>query len=160
MNELKPCPFCGGENIKMMHKDIGFIGWNGFGAKKIKYQSYAMCNKCYSKGAPATCEYEVDTERGRAVLEENDQKAATAWNRRAEDTEAKRRRAEENPQPLTLDELREMGGKPYWHQSLTGDVEATSKWMILPENIAKYADNYDYGINWLAYRTRPEEEQK
>lgn len=64
--------------------------------------------------------------------------------------------AEQNPKPLTLDELREMGGKPYWHQSLTGDVEATRKWMILPENIAKYADNYDYGINWLAYRTKPE----
>ena len=87
MNEtakLKSCPFCRGDNIKMMHKDIGLIGWNGLGAKKIKYQSYAMCNKCYSKGSPATCEYEVDTERGRAILEENDQKAAAAWNRRAE----------------------------------------------------------------------------
>lgn len=108
MNEtakLKSCPFCRGDNIKMMHKDVGFIGWNGLGAKKIKYQSYAMCNKCYSKGSPATCEYEVDTERGRMALKENDKKAAAAWNRRAT----------ENPQPLTLDELREMEGEPVYN---------------------------------------------
>ncbi|WP_258107192.1 Lar family restriction alleviation protein [Christensenella minuta] len=108
MNEtakLKSCPFCRGDNIKMMHKDVGFIGWNGLGAKKIKYQSYAMCNKCYSKGSPATYEYEVDTERGRMALKENDKKAAAAWNRRAT----------ENPQPLTLDELREMEGEPVYN---------------------------------------------
>lgn len=31
------------------------------------------------------------------------------------DTEAKRRRAEENPKPLTLDELREMEGEPVYN---------------------------------------------
>ena len=172
MEQLKPCPFCGGENIKMMHKDIGFIGWNGFGAKKIKYQSYAMCNKCYSKGAPATCEYEVDTERGRAVLEENDQKAATAWNRRAEDTEAKRRRTEQNPKPLTLDELIRMDGEPVWiedkqdggqwglvdlnHKTLVW-YEPPVQAMVLKDGNFYILREYEaYGENLQAYRTKPE----
>lgn len=158
MNEtakLKSCPFCGGDNIKMMHKDVGFIGWNGFGAKKIKYQSYAMCNRCYSKGAPATCEYEADTERGRMALKENDKKAAAAWNRRAM----------ENPQPLTLDELREMDGEPVWTEengktecgvvSLEGNCLEKEPVITLANGNFYLLKEYN-GKTWLAYRTKPE----
>ena len=154
MNEtakLKSCPFCRGDNIKMMHKDVGFIGWNGLGAKKIKYQSYAMCNKCYSKGSPATCEYEVDTERGRMALKENDKKAAAAWNRRAT----------ENPQPLTLDELREIEGEIVWVETdeckewyRTG--EAGSSGIRSLDGRLTTLKDADYGKTWIAYRTKPE----
>ena len=162
IEKLKSCPFCRGDNIKMMHKDVGFIGWNGFGAKKIKYQSYAMCNRCYSKGAPATCEYEVDTERGRAILEENDKKAAAAWNRRAT----------ENPQPLTLDKLIRMDGEPIW--TVTIGLKGSGRWELCEGytiracpfkgalrcvDLSGEATLYDYktyGKKWLAYRTKPE----
>ena len=162
MNEtakLKSCPFCGGDGIKIMHKDIGLIGWNGLGAKKIKYQSYAMCNKCYSKGSPATCEYEVDTERGRMALKENDKKAAAAWNRRAT----------ENPQPLTLDELREMDGEPVWIEengktecgvvSLEGNCLEKEPVITLANGNFYLLKEYN-GKTWLAYRTNPERSGK
>ena len=82
MNEFKSCPFCGSKSIRVQHKDIGFLGQNGFGTKKIKYQSYVMCNKCYSKGEPTTIKYLTDTEQGRIDLIENDNKAIELWNRR------------------------------------------------------------------------------
>lgn len=169
MNEtakLKSCPFCRGDNIKMMHKDIGLIGWNGLGAKKIKYQSYAMCNKCYSKGSPATCEYEVDTERGRAILEENDQKAAAAWNRRAE----------QNPQPLTIEELQEFidsdeEDNAIWIKNMEYDyfTRALLDWdrdrgifaiWHGDKNTSDFPIEKDYGKTWLAYRTKPEGSEK
>lgn len=67
----------------------------------------------------------------------------------------KEKQERENPQPLTLDELREMGGEPYWHNSLTGRGD---EWNILYPQIANAAKDYKYGQNWLAYRYRPDGE--
>lgn len=73
MAELKPCPFCGGEEVSIDgYRDVFFV----------------QCDDC---GATFPM---FDT------LEE----AASAWNRRAQP---------EN-KPLTLDELRRMGGGPVW----------------------------------------------
>lgn len=61
--------------------------------------------------------------------------------------------ARQNPQPLTLDELRGMGKKAYWHKSLQSDND---HWSILPEYIAQNPENYHYAERWIAYRTEPE----
>lgn len=59
--------------------------------------------------------------------------------------------------PLTLDELREMGGEPYWHVGLQED-SAPPHWNILDPFYAKRIEDYGYGKRWMAYRRKPEEE--
>ena len=58
--------------------------------------------------------------------------------------------------PLTLDELREMDGEPYWHVGLRDDL-TTPHWAILPSNVAQRPQDYFYGKYWLAYRRKLEE---
>lgn len=58
--------------------------------------------------------------------------------------------------PLTLQELREMDGEPYWHVGLQkGSVPP--HWNILEPFAAKHIENFCYGKNWLAYRRKPTE---
>ena len=59
--------------------------------------------------------------------------------------------------PLTLEELREMDGEPYWHVGLRDD-SPTPHWAILPSNVAQRPQDYFYGKYWRAYRRKPEEE--
>lgn len=54
---------------------------------------------------------------------------------------------------LTVDELREMGGQPYWHVGLL-DKSREPHWAILPDNVAKSPQDYSYGESWLAYRRK------
>lgn len=58
--------------------------------------------------------------------------------------------------PLTPEELREMGGEPYWHMSLQED-SSPPHWIILDPYFAKNIEEYGYGKTWLAYRRKPEE---
>ncbi|MBC3798482.1 hypothetical protein [Acetobacterium tundrae] len=51
--------------------------------------------------------------------------------------------------PLTIDELKEMSGKPYWHVNLQG---IGNRWAILAKHIASNPQDYHYGEYWLAYR--------
>lgn len=60
-------------------------------------------------------------------------------------------------EPLTLDELREMGGQPYWHVGLR-EESPPPYWNILDPFYAKHIEDYRYGENWLAYRRPPEGE--
>ena len=60
-----------------------------------------------------------------------------------------------NP-PLTLDELREMGGEPYWHVGLQDD-SAPPHWNILDPFYTRHIEDYGYGKRWLAYRRKLEE---
>lgn len=84
MNELKPCPFCGGDGLLNWHQ-AEYYGQNCFGAKKIKFTGYIYCTKCRSRGAPVSfvsdrvgcCGW--STELRDAMFP----KAAEAWNRRA-----------------------------------------------------------------------------
>ena len=62
-------------------------------------------------------------------------------------------------EPLTLDELREMGGQPYWHVGLR-EESPPPHWNILDPFYAKHIEDYRYGENWLAYRRPPEGEEK
>lgn len=107
MNELKPCPFCGGK-ARISFKDIRFGGQNCLGDKKIMYRVQIICNKCHSRGKPINTDYLINpnpycsvysgrysgaqlltprikeqTELFRPYVE----KAVEAWNERAGDTE-------------------------------------------------------------------------
>ena len=62
-------------------------------------------------------------------------------------------------EPLTLDELREMGGQPYWHVGLR-EESPPPHWNILDPFYAKHIEDYRYGENWLAYRRPPEGEEE
>lgn len=57
---------------------------------------------------------------------------------------------------LTPDELRSMGGEPYWHVGLQKD-SPPPHWNILDPFYAQHIEDYEYGKRWLAYRRRPEE---
>ena len=61
-------------------------------------------------------------------------------------------------EPLTLEELREMGGQPYWHVGLR-EESPPPHWNILDPFYAKHIEDYRYGENWLAYRRPPEGEE-
>ena len=63
MAELKPCPFCGDDKIKVMMRNP----WHG---ENITY--YVICYHCGS----------------RTALHDENQRAIEAWNRRAEDGKA------------------------------------------------------------------------
>lgn len=60
-------------------------------------------------------------------------------------------------EPLTLEELREMGGQPYWHVGLR-EESPPPHWNILDPFCAKRIEDYKYGENWIAYRRPPEGE--
>ena len=80
MEGLKKCPFCGGK-ARVSTREKLFIGWNGFGTKKIEYAAQVICNKCYARGGLVTgifvtdrqLEYNLELLRGRAI---------EAWNRK------------------------------------------------------------------------------
>lgn len=62
-------------------------------------------------------------------------------------------------EPLTIEELKEMSGKPYWHVSLMDSKKSPDHWRkspdhwrILPDDIAKNPQDYYYGEIWFAYR--------
>ena len=61
-------------------------------------------------------------------------------------------------EPLTLEELREMGGQPYWHVGLR-EESPPPHWNILDPFCAKRIEDYKYGKNWIAYRRPPEGEE-
>lgn len=49
MNDVKPCPFCGCDNIR--------IGWDVKNIKHVTY--YAYCSKCNAKG-PTSVQHGFD----------------------------------------------------------------------------------------------------
>ena len=61
-------------------------------------------------------------------------------------------------EPLTIEQLREMGGQPYWHVGLR-EESSPPHWNILDPFYAKHIKDYRYGENWLAYRRPPEGEE-
>lgn len=57
-------------------------------------------------------------------------------------------------EPLTLDQLREMANKPYWHVGLQDD-SPEPHWKILDPFVARCPEDYGYGKRWLAYAYPP-----
>lgn len=50
--------------------------------------------------------------------------------------------------PLSAEQLRDMGGMPYWHDSLDGNI---GHWAILDPQVALHPEDYHYGETWIAY---------
>lgn len=57
-------------------------------------------------------------------------------------------------QPLSVEQLRKMVNKPYWHVGLRAD-SAPPHWSILDPLLAYYPEKYEYGMAWLAYSYPP-----
>ena len=57
-------------------------------------------------------------------------------------------------QPLSLEQLREMVNKPYWHVGLK-EGSAPPHWSILDPLLAYHPEEYEYGKAWLAYAHPP-----
>lgn len=136
MDELKPCPFCGGTNITM-------------GAYSIAPECHIEC-EC---GAGIELIVNFDAEMS---VEEHDDLCAMeltkAWNQRAQQQENK---------PLTLEELRGMRGEPVY--VVKGKCQwwdivdfIAGGWLYL--RIANKTDLAidGYSNGWLAYRRKPE----
>lgn len=62
--------------------------------------------------------------------------------------------ARENPEPLTLEELRQMIGEPVWCVPLDDKPQRAPMWQIAGDRM--YWGSY--GKTWIAYREKPKEE--
>lgn len=79
------------------------------------------------------------------------------------------RQERDNPQPLSLDELWEMGGEPVWCKGKSRFGVNFEAWKVLSkysstEEVIRFTDGDDrlpesYGKAWLAYRYKPKEAQ-
>jgi hypothetical protein len=85
--ELKPCPFCGSEKMKVEGKYKKKWSYEGVG----HITCAVRCNKCHARGGTASGYVRNAvhplTERGEEVLEMEYQirgRAIEAWNRRAD----------------------------------------------------------------------------
>ena len=87
MSELKPCPFCGGTQLKVEGKSRKKLSYEG-----LEHLTIAVrCNKCHSRGGTASgyTRYAIYalTEKGEKLLETEYQircRAIEAWTRRAD----------------------------------------------------------------------------
>ncbi|WP_368234793.1 hypothetical protein [Anaerotruncus rubiinfantis] len=75
--------------------------------------------------------------------------------------------ARENPEPLTLEELRQMDGEPVWccsclngrsEWAILRAVEMSKTWFVALGGATQgFGDKDTYGKTWLAYREKPKE---
>lgn len=61
--------------------------------------------------------------------------------------------------PLTVEQIQEMGGEPYWHVGLQED-SAPPHWNILDPFYAKHIKDYGYGRRWIGYRRKPDTQKE
>ena len=141
-DKLLPCPFCGGRAT--IQQDTRYPRYG----KKDTVKAYEPI--CISSGCLI---YKADS-----VYFLSEQEAISAWNNRTQPNE-----------PLTLEQLREMDGKPVWVE--TGEVsigeQIIGRWHILHStsdlcvNFMGGGNGYalsQYGKTWLAYRNKPEQD--
>ncbi len=132
--ELRPCPFCGGRELRYMTLDV----------LKGKTMASVKCQKCLTCGPG---EYGKDREEAQA-------KAAEAWNRRA---------APEN-RVLTPKEIRKAyytdnDEPPYLWAEQKRDCD---KWLSLLSAEARLDDEKTfgrYGVLWRCWPRRPTAEE-
>lgn len=136
MDELKPCPFCGGTNITM-------------GAYSIAPECHIECE------CGAGIELIVNFDAEMSVEEHDDlcaMELAMAWNRRAQ---------QQSNKPLTLEELRGMRGEPvyitkgkcqWW--DIVDFIAGGWLYLRIANKTDLAIDGYSNG--WLAYRRKPE----
>lgn len=142
MEQLKSCPFCGGEVM----------------IEVIEPHTHTLATfmpDCEGKAF-------VECQCGAAIGGETRDAAIAAWNRRAE----------QNPQPLTIEELQEFidfdeEDNAIWIKNMEYDyfTRALLDWdrdrgifaiWHGDKNTSDFPIEKDYGKTWLAYRTRPE----
>ena len=148
MSELKPCPFCGSENIAVgSDKGTVYRRNTAFGdlTRSVPTVRWAYCVDC---GCVAPAE-KVNNFDGFYKPDEQEDalnRAISAWNRRAQPAN----------EPLTLDELR----KVKWYEPVyvkfkhaIPDKAGSNLYDCLCY-IGASASNY--GKTWIAYRCPPE----
>lgn len=144
---LKPCPFCGNSasiSTPFVHAKCAWVKCNTCGAKTKKIKIYDMYDN----------EHITSLDRCKV-------KAITAWNTRVAEPEAR---------ALTIEELREMDGKPIWCVDIRSGcytgwhiiilnkpyqcIERTQ--IVQPlESGSHYHRITDYSKTWLAYDKPP-----
>ena len=89
MDELLPCPFCGGTKLKIESKNKN-VGWTGIDAR-VEHQTFSVrCNKCHSRGGAVGGRvivshlyiYKDNMPDWAVTQEELKQKAVNLWNTR------------------------------------------------------------------------------
>lgn len=88
--ELKPCPFCGGDKLKIDSKTKLF-GFNGL-EDRIEYHTFSVrCNKCHARGGAIGGKVNTAKRKGFEKFFTTDyelkQKAIVFWNKRADNPE-------------------------------------------------------------------------
>ena len=83
MDELKPCPFCGGK-ARTSFRQYRFKGQNYYGEKLIRYAFYGICNTCKATGAKIMADIHCGFKAEREEKQYYQELAAEAWNRRAD----------------------------------------------------------------------------
>lgn len=73
IQQLKPCPFCGGTSLKIESKHNGTHYYTGTHSATVR------CQKCHARGGTASCKVEKGKYRADS---ETEQRAIEAWNRR------------------------------------------------------------------------------
>ena len=88
MNDLKPCPFCGGTKLKIDRKSR-LAGWNGLDMRVEMHTYSVRCNTCHARGGAVGGRVMNDPWTRCAQLPEwattdkaLEAKAIEAWNRR------------------------------------------------------------------------------
>ena len=84
MNNLKPCPFCGG-GARLSQRQMRFFGQNYIGQKKIKYGEQVICGRCHARGTLFSRIVIFPSKDHQAAFRWLEESAAEAWNRRASD---------------------------------------------------------------------------
>lgn len=168
MSELKPCPFCGSENIAVgSDKGTVYRRNTAFGdlTRSVPTVRWAYCVDC---GCVAPAE-KVNNFDGFYKPDEQEDaldRAISAWNRRAQPAN----------EPLTLEQLREMDGEPVWTVNVSSTKDGTwEMWDIVEKSddegiefgySTEYKEWWNYNLRnsdgtlcgcfWLAYRRPPE----
>ena len=178
MEELKPCPFCGGEVAERCFDGYDAIQCDNCGQVVIMPQH--GCGKEHiaafnRRAAPENSDYmdgvkyaiyeifkEADISGSQEIRDSGDTDDGMCA-RAAEKIRAELYAAPEN-KPLTLEQLRQMDGEPVWikadHYGIYADIvnligkEDGENWVSFKINY-RLREN-GYGKTWLAYANRPE----
>ena len=90
------------------------------------------------------------------VLNRDPDKFVQAANRAILALDSERQR--KDPQPITIEELRQMDGEPVWVHNLE---VGKSFWALAYKDVVSnrlgWMDYYGYGKIWVAYRHKPKE---
>ena len=82
MDDLKPCPFCGGKG-HIKYKCLRFLGKTYIGTVKERQSCYVQCGYCKARGGPFT----MNVVKFHGKMSEHDRLfmaefAVRIWNRR------------------------------------------------------------------------------